>query len=114
MVAFRDISEIAIIDRHNDEIHSFTPDANLTHPLAIAVDQSNGVVFFTDFIREEIWRRDFKTPAPSEIIYRLPTGVQGEGEGVCGVGGGRLGHHHPSINAKFVTKTLMKKEHRNS
>ena len=82
LVAFTDTSEIVIIDRHDDEVHSLTPDANLTHPLAIAVDQSNGFVFFTDFIREEIWRRDFKTPAPSEIIYRLPTGAQGAWMGV--------------------------------
>ena len=103
MVAFSDISEITLIDRHNDEVHSLTPDANLTHPLAIAVDQSNGFVFFTDFIREEIWRKDFKTPAPSEIIYRLPTGEQG-------LGGGCMGgwNCRPPTNEKFATETSLR------
>ena len=68
------VSDIKMIDRHSDVITSFTSDTTLTNAIAIAVDQSNGVVFFTDVVRREIWRRDFKTPAPSEVIYTLPNG----------------------------------------
>ena len=75
-MALTNVRDIGIIDRHNDELHSLTPDSSLEHAVAIAVDQSNGVVFFTDVNREEIWRRDFKTPAPSEVIYRLRTGAR--------------------------------------
>ena len=68
------VSDIKMIDRHSDVITSFTSKTTLTNAIAIAVDQSNGVVFFTDVDSKEIWRNRFKTQASSELMYRLATG----------------------------------------
>ena len=73
-MACSSVSDIKMIDRHSDVITSFTSNTTLTNAIAIAVDQSNGFVFFTDVNSKEIWRNSFKTQAPSEIIYSLETG----------------------------------------
>ena len=75
LVAFSGVSDVMAFDPDTHDLTFFTSGLNLSNAISIAVDQADGFVFVTDVRRDDIWRVDFKTPAPGEIIHHTGAGT---------------------------------------
>ena len=61
-------------DLTTGDIHTLTPSTNLQQPIAVAADQSEGLVFFIDVQFKQMYKKNFKEGTDTILIKNLPTG----------------------------------------